>query len=88
MARIDVKYVFLTHLVPAIPNTQEAKDEFMDGMKQFYNGNLQIADDRDELVISSANSSKQCLVKYVPNKNDGYKIYKNSHGSLRCVENC
>lgn len=57
-----VKHLILTHLVPAIPTTQDVKDEFMKGMSEYYQGPIRIADDRDHLVINAENG--KCIINY------------------------
>lgn len=60
-----VKQLFLTHLLPAIPTDETAKNEFKAGMDKIYKGPIIIADDRDELVVSS-DEKNGCEVKYIP----------------------
>ena len=64
-AKANVKYLFLTHLVPTISNNDKAKKTFIIGMKRYYKGILIVADDKDQLVLSS-NSSQHCKVSYLP----------------------
>lgn len=60
-----VKRLFLTHLLPAIPDGAEIKDKFKAGMNDFYHGPITLADDRDELVISS-DAKSPCQIEYHP----------------------
>lgn len=60
-----VKHLFLTHFVPAIDTTKEAKQKFMEHMNKYYSGPITAVDDRDELIVESTDSGS-CLVKYVP----------------------
>ena len=66
MAQADhVKYLVLTHLIPSIPTTTAAKKAFIAGMNEFYHGTILVADDQDEIVLSSL--EKGCQVQYIPN---------------------
>lgn len=60
----NVKQVILTHLVPAIPTTQSAKEAFIKGMSDSYKGPITVVDDRDELILSSEGG--KCTVQYKP----------------------
>ncbi|VEG90951.1 MBL fold metallo-hydrolase [Legionella spiritensis] len=65
-AASKVKNLIITHLVPAIPATKQAKDDFIKGMNAYYSGPITVADDRDEIVISSNNG--KCEFEYKPAK--------------------
>lgn len=60
--KANVKKLVLTHLVPAIPTTDEAKESFIQGMNQFYSGPITVADDQDEIILDSEDSN--CHVEY------------------------
>jgi ribonuclease Z len=60
----QIKYLVITHLVPAIPTTAEAKAAFIQGMEEFYSGPITVVDDRDELVITSKDD--ECTIQYNP----------------------
>ncbi|WP_367608161.1 MBL fold metallo-hydrolase [Legionella sp. W05-934-2] len=59
-----VKNLILTHLVPAIPTSKAAKDNFIKGMDKYYKGPITVVDDRDELVVTSTDA--QCQFEYKP----------------------
>lgn len=63
-AKSKVKNLIITHLVPAIPTTKQAKDDFIKGMKKYYSEPITVADDRDEIIISS--DSGRCHFEYKP----------------------
>lgn len=60
----SVKNLIITHLVPAIPTTQSAKDDFIKGMNKIYSGPIKVADDRDEVVINVQDG--KCTINYNP----------------------
>ena len=64
--RENVKKLVLTHLLPSIPTTSDAKKSFIEGMNQYYQGPIMVADDRDELIVDE--SGKNCQITYVPAK--------------------
>lgn len=65
-AKDHVKNLIITHLVPAIPTTAEAKAAFIKGMSELYSGPITVVDDRDELIIVSDGGN--CKVQYHPAK--------------------
>lgn len=58
-----VKNLILTHLLPAIPTTDEAKKSFVKGMDKYYAGPITVADDRDEVIVEADNNGS-CKVTY------------------------
>lgn len=60
-----VKRLYLTHLDPAIGVSKADKQAFTAGMGELYSGPITVADDMDEIVISSDGNSA-CQVKYIP----------------------
>lgn len=63
--KANVKHLFLTHLDPSIGITQAEKQDFVAGMDKYYSGSIAVADDMDELVISS-DGNGVCQVQYIP----------------------
>jgi len=60
-----VKRLYLTHLDPSIGVSKADKEAFTAGMSELYSGPITVADDMDELVISS-NGFTECKVTYIP----------------------
>lgn len=58
-----VKKLILTHLLPAIQTTDQAKKSFIKGMDKYYSGPITVADDGDEIVIESDNKGS-CQITY------------------------
>lgn len=58
-----VKNLILTHLLPSIPTTDEAKKSFVKGMDQYYTGSISVANDRDEVIVEADNKGS-CKVTY------------------------
>src|SRR6202042_287028 len=50
--RADVKHLVLTHMVPSIATTDEAKHSFVEGMPALYHGILTVADDGDQIIVN------------------------------------
>nr|WP_280642009.1 MBL fold metallo-hydrolase [Legionella israelensis] len=63
-AASKVKQLIITHLVPSIPATKQAKDDFIKGMDNYYSSPITVVDDRDEVVINSQNG--KCQIEYKP----------------------
>ena len=59
-----VKNLFLTHLVPAIDNSDESKSAFVAGMSDYYKGPMTVANDKDHLILESTRAG--CKVTFVP----------------------
>lgn len=59
-----VKQLYLTHLDPSIGVSKADKQAFTAGMSEYYSGPITVADDMDEIVISSHGST--CQVEYIP----------------------
>ena len=57
-ARANVKRLFLTHFVPAIPTETKEEDDFIGGMKQDFKNELVVTADGDEIVIDKSNAQK------------------------------
>jgi len=62
---VGVKNLFLTHLIPSIPNTPKARDSFKQGMDQYYKAPIHVTADGDEIVLAPQANGK-CEVTYVP----------------------
>lgn len=60
-----VKNLVLTHLVPSIPADAASKQAFIAGMNQYYHGPIQLADDRDQITLTSTGKGN-CQVQYIP----------------------
>lgn len=65
--RAHVKHLVLTHLVPSIPTTDEAKRAFTAGMSDLYKGDLVVSDDGDQVAVKSTGAGV-CEVEYLPHK--------------------
>lgn len=65
-----VKKLMLTHLLPAIDTTDDAKKSFIKGMDQYYSGPITVADDRDEVIVE-ADGKGVCQVTYKPRSDAG-----------------
>jgi ribonuclease Z len=63
--KAKVKHLYLTHLDPSIDTSQSDKDAFTAGMSKYYTGPLIVADDMDEIVLSS-DENNVCTVEYKP----------------------
>jgi ribonuclease Z len=63
--RANVKRLVLTHLVPSIPTTDEAKSEFAAGMSDLYKGDLKVANDGDQILVKPV-ASGGCTIEYLP----------------------
>ncbi|WP_158007032.1 MBL fold metallo-hydrolase [Piscirickettsia litoralis] len=62
--KAKVKHLYLTHLIPSISESEADKAKFTAGMKNYYSGILNVADDMDEIIIKS-NGSGSCEVKNI-----------------------
>ncbi len=63
--KAKVKRLYLTHLDPSIGESKADKQAFTAGMNKYYSGPITVADDMDEIVISSDGNSA-CQVEYIP----------------------
>jgi ribonuclease Z len=63
--RAGVKRLVLTHLVPAIPTTADAKRSFTAGMPELYRGSLTVADDGDHIIVKPQASGDD-KIEYIP----------------------
>ncbi|MEE9451663.1 MAG: hypothetical protein V3V61_02780 [Gammaproteobacteria bacterium] len=61
----QVKQLYLTHLAPSIGVSKADKQAFIAGMDKYYSGPIIVADDMDEIVISSDDNGA-CQVEYIP----------------------
>jgi ribonuclease Z len=61
----QAKNLVLTHFVPPFVPTVQAKNDFIKGMDQYYKGNIIVANDKDELVLTP-NANGDCQLQYVP----------------------
>ncbi len=72
--RAGVKRLVLTHLVPAIATTSEAKRAFIEGMPALFSGSLTVADDGDHIVVRpEANSDSR--IEYIPHPQPQIKVF-------------
>ena len=69
-----VQNLILTHLVPPITTTNAAKKFFTEGMSEYYKGNLNVADDGDEAVLSSTNGA--CSIQFISVPQPDIKAYQ------------
>jgi len=70
-----VKHLLITHFVPAIPTTAEAKRSFIAGMEKFYTGPIMVSDDRDEVTIDSTGAGN-CVIQYKPAPQPEIAVHK------------
>lgn len=61
----QAKNLVLTHFVPPFVPTPQAKKDFIKDMDQYYKGNIIVANDKDELVLTP-NAQSDCQMQYVP----------------------
>jgi len=69
--RAGVKRLILTHLVPSIATTDEAKQAFTEGMTELYKGSLTVADDGDQIIVrpkSNAHSGIEYIHQEQPQR--------------------
>lgn len=72
--RAGVKRLVLTHLVPAIPTTAEAKRSFIEGMPALFSRSLTVADDGDHIIVRpEANSDSR--IEYVPHPQPQIQVF-------------
>lgn len=71
--KAHVKFLVLTHLVPAIGVSKTMKKSFIAGMKKYYHGPIIVADDTDQIVLNSV--SGKCKVKYRAARKPNVKVY-------------
>lgn len=62
--KVGVKHLVLTHLMPNIQTTDEAKKAFSEGMSDYYKGPIYVANDKDQIEMTS--TSDGCKVEWVP----------------------
>ncbi len=62
---VGVKKLVLTHLLPSIGTTEAMKKAFIAGMDKYFSGPIIVANDGDEIVLSS-NGPGSCEVTFVP----------------------
>jgi ribonuclease Z len=62
--RAGVKRLILTHLVPSIPVTAEAKQAFTAGMSDYFPGEITVSADGDQIVIAPGGGT--FTVEYLP----------------------
>lgn len=62
-ASADVKAMVLTHLLPSIPTDDVSLRAFKAGMSNDYQGTMIVANDRDEITIST-DGQHPCVVTY------------------------
>ncbi|MBS1956711.1 MAG: MBL fold metallo-hydrolase [Cyanobacteria bacterium SZAS-4] len=72
--RAGVKRLVLTHLVPAIPTTSEAKSAFTEGMPQLFSGSLTVADDGDHIIVKP-DAQPESRIEYVPHPQPLIKVF-------------
>jgi len=65
--RAGVKHLVLTHMVPSIATTDEAKQSFSEGMPALYHGKLTIADDGDQIIVNPSGQT-DAKIEYVHHK--------------------
>jgi ribonuclease Z len=69
--RAGVKHLFITHLVPPVDTTSEAKQHFIEGMSDFYKSEIVVTDDGDQIELTPVDSGNTgtagaCSVHYLP----------------------
>lgn len=62
-ANAQVKQLVLTHLLPSIPTDDESLRAFKAGMSDYYQGPMMVANDRDEITIST-DGKQPCDIAY------------------------
>lgn len=72
--RTGVKRLVLTHLVPAIATTYEAKEAFTEGMPQLFKGTLTVADDGDHIIVKPG-TNDEFSIEYVPQKQPQIPVF-------------
>lgn len=72
--RAGVKRLVLTHLVPCIPTTTEAKRAFTEGMPELYSGRLTVADDGDHIIVKPAANS-EAKIEYIPHSQPKIPVF-------------
>ncbi len=72
--RSGVKRLVLTHLVPSIATTDEAKRAFTEGMPELFSGSLTVADDGDHIVVRPA-SNAESTIQYIPQRQPKIPVF-------------
>jgi hypothetical protein len=72
--RAGVKRLVLTHLVPAIATTDEAKREFASGMPELFKGDLTVANDGDHIIVRPGKNGEP-EIEYVPRKQPQIQLF-------------
>ena len=72
--RAGVKRLVLTHLVPAIPTTAEAKRSFTEGMPELFKGSLTVADDGDQIIVKPGAGADD-RIRYFPHPQSQIPVF-------------
>ncbi|MBY0357970.1 MAG: MBL fold metallo-hydrolase [Candidatus Obscuribacterales bacterium] len=72
--RAGVKQLVLTHLVPAIATTDEAKSEFTEGMPQLFKSTLTVADDGDHIIVKPGKNA-EFSIEYIHQKQPQIPVF-------------
>jgi ribonuclease Z len=72
--RASVKHLVLTHMVPSIATTDEAKHSFMAGMSALYTGILTVADDGDQIIVNPAGPAN-AKIEFVHHKQPDIPVF-------------
>lgn len=77
--RAGVKSLVLTHLVPAIATTADAKRAFTEGMPALFPGSLTVADDGDHIIVRPGGAS-EFKIEYLPHPQPQIPVFPRPKG--------